>query len=254
VTSIVAGVVVHVEDVMGTVVSFHLYPGRCPEPDARTAVGLACRRLHELDDLFSIWDPRSPMSRVRSGELEPGHAPAEVAEVIELCRQARDLSGGWFDPWAMPAGLDPTGLVKGWAVEAALEIVRHAGVEAAMVNAGGDIALLGQPPEGAWRVGIRHPWRFDALACVLEADAAVATSGCYERGRHLVDPKGTGGVEETASATVTGPSLAFADAFATALAVGGDDALDVIATLDGYEGYLIRADGSERTTAGIVLG
>jgi thiamine biosynthesis lipoprotein len=89
---------------------------------------------------------------------------------------------------------------------------------------------------------------------VLEADAAVATSGCYERGRHLVDPKGTGGVEETASATVTGPSLAFADAFATALAVGGDDALDVIATLDGYEGYLIRADGSERTTAGIVLG
>ena len=153
----------------------------------------------------------------------------------------------------MPGGLDPTGLVKGWAAEQALHILASAGVEAAMVNAGGDIALLGRPPGGSFRVGIRHPWRPDALACVLHADAAVATSGCYERGRHLVDPKGGRLATGTASATVTGPSLALADALATALAVGGDEAFDVVASLAAYDGYLIRADGTERLGVGIVL-
>ena len=109
--------------------------------------------------------------------------PAEIPLVLELCRQAKEISKGWFDPWAMPDGVDPTGLVKGWAIQQALEVLQGAGVEAAMVNGGGDIALHGQHPgAGSWRVGVRHPWRADALACVLEVCSAVATSGCYERG------------------------------------------------------------------------
>jgi thiamine biosynthesis lipoprotein len=194
------------------------------------------------------------MSLLRSGQLGLDGVPPEIPRVIELCRQARVLSKGWFDPWAMPGGMDPTGLVKGWAVEQALAVVQAAGVDAAVVSGGGDIALLGCPPAGgAWRIGIRHPWRADALACVLEANAAVATSGCYERGRHLLNPRSRSRPLSTASATVTGACLALVDALATALAVAGDEALELVSSLDGYEAYLIRADGSEDATAGIVF-
>ncbi len=247
-------VVVHAEPVMGTVVSFHVYPGVCSERDAAAAVASACRRLHELDRIFSTYDPVSPMSLFRSGVLAKGDVPPELPLVIELCRHAKALSNGWFDPWALPGGLDPTGLVKGWAVEQALGILEVAGVGSAMVNGGGDIALLGPPPTGdAWRIAIRHPWRDDAFACVLEVNGAVATSGCYERGLHLVDPRSGTPAASAASATVTGTRLALADALATALAVGGDEVLEPIASLEGYEAYLIRADGTEATTDGIVL-
>ncbi len=245
---------VHTEPVMGTVVSFHLHGNDRSDDELRSVVERACVRLHELDAMFSTWRPDSPVSRLRAGLIGEDCLPEEVCEVLELCREARRLSQGWFDPWSMPGGVDPTGLVKGWAVEQALAVLRRADVGAAVVNGGGDIAMHGEPPGGGrWRVGIQHPWRSGALACVIEAKDAVATSGCYERGAHLVDPRDGRRPTSTASATVVGSSLAFADAFATAIAVAGDEALDLIRPLAGYEAYLIRADGSEEATPGMVF-
>jgi len=240
----------HVEEVMGTVVSFDV---RLADPadagDAAERIRAACASLHEADDVFSTWNPMSAMSRVRSGTLAVGEAPPQVAEVLALCARVKTLSGGWFDPWALPGGVDPTGLVKGWAAERALRELEVPSIGAALVNAGGDIAAFGRH-DGAdpWRIGIRHPWRPDRLACVVEVDAAVATSGTYERGRHLFDPRTASPGVRAASATVTGPRLSVADALATALAVGGDDALEAIGELRGYEGYLVRPDGTERWT------
>ncbi|MHB1712918.1 MAG: FAD:protein FMN transferase, partial [Acidimicrobiales bacterium] len=139
-------------------------------------------------------------------------------------------------------------------VERALDVLVEAGVPAAMVNGGGDIATWGRPPSGErWRIGIQHPWSETGLACIIEVDAAVATSGTYQRGLHLFDPRTRRPGTRAASATVTGPSLAFADAYATALAVGGDAAFDLIDDVDGYAAYLIRSDGSERLGGGITV-
>jgi thiamine biosynthesis lipoprotein len=239
---------VQVEHVMGTAVSMTLDCGSVPERDIRQAVDDACRLLHALDDTFSTWRTDSPMSKLRRGEVGLADVPPEVPLVLELCAEARDLSGGWFDPWAMPGGVDPTGLVKGWAVEQASQLLLQAGIPAALVNGGGDLAAFGRPAGGRrWRIGIRHPWDPEALAAVVELDGAVATSGSYERGPHLTDPR-TGEPSAAASATVTGPSLALADALATALAVGGDEVLARLSGLPGYDGYLIRHDGTEAAT------
>ncbi len=258
-------VVSHAEPVMGTVVSFSVVPGAQTGGDVSRAISSACAELHHADAIFSTWDPQSPVSRLRRGVLAIGEVPPEVAEVLDLCRVARAVSGGWFDPWAATGGVDPTGLVKGWAVERALAVLRDAGVTAAMVNGGGDIAVFGPPPaddnhavtaDGAtgWRIGIRHPWRADALAAIITGvTAAIATSGRYERSHHLFSPSDRP-LAAVASATITGPSLAMADALATALAVGGDDVLGLVAELHGYEGYLIRADGTEVDTGGIGFG
>ena len=96
--------------------------GRAP-PGAPNSAGSSTARgplLHHADEVFSTWQPDSPISRLRSGQITDAQAPAEVAEVLERCAAARELSGGWFDPWAMPGGIDPTGFVKGWAAQRAL--------------------------------------------------------------------------------------------------------------------------------------
>ena len=149
-------------------------------------------------------------------------------------------------------GFDPTGLVKGWATEETLGILRLAGVEAAIVNGGGDIAVFGLLKDAhAWRIGIRHPWRPEALACVLDIDRAVATSGCYERCPHLINPRDGRMLFRTASATVVGLSLPLCDALATALVVADNDGPELARSLKGYETYLIQSDGKELATEGI---
>jgi thiamine biosynthesis lipoprotein len=252
------------EPVMGTVVSMHVRPGPQPLNEVYLAIAEARARLHRADAVFSTWKEHSPLSRIRRGELQIEQAPPEVAEVLARAAEAKTRSGGWFDPWAAPGGVDPTGLVKGWAAARALAALRDCGAAAAMVNAGGDVALWGprQPDHTGpghtghgrpWRIGIQNPFDRASLAAVVEAGSAVATSGCYERGRHVFDPFTGTPVSAVASATVTGPELDMADALATALLAGGWRALEHVEALDGYEALLIAHDGSLHPTAGLAL-
>lgn len=239
------------EAVMGTVFSFRVESDTVGRKAAERAVDSACELLHRLDATFSTWKADSQMSRFRRGET--GRASPEIARVLALCEVARRMSGGWFDPWAMPGGVDPTGLVKGWAGDRALTILEEAGIDSAIVNAGGDIATFCRD-ENPRRIGIRHPWRMDALACVAEVRSAIATSAYYERGPHLLVPGRLATTRargpRVVSATVTGPQLAFADALATALCLGGSSVLPLLEAEGGYEGYLIFAEGEEAATPG----
>lgn len=245
------GPAVHVEPVMGTVASFQVWPDPPAAAAWRPAVAEACDILHDADRLFSTWDPGSVASRYRRGELDPADVPDDLAVVIRLCRLVTTASDGWFDPWALPGGFDSTGLVKGWAVERAISVLRRAGIRGAMLNVGGDIAVIGRPgADEVWTVALRHPDHADAAACVIEVESAVATSGAYERGAHLIDPRTGSPACRVASATVTGPSLAVADGLATALAVAGEAGLAFVAEAEGYEGLVIRADGTAAGTRG----
>ena len=241
----------HAERVMGTVVSFDLRADALESARVAAALGSACFVLHEADAVFSTWDPESPVSRLRRGEARRGELPRVVADVLDRCAEARALSGGWFDPWRMPGGVDPTGLVKGWALEQAAAELREAGVAAAMVNGGGDIVAFGRPAEDRpWRVGIRDPRPGGELAAIVEGAGAIATSGAYERGDHVLDPFSGEAATTLLSATVTGPDLALADALATGLLAAGEEGLDRVVALDGYEAFLLRDDGSAAATAG----
>lgn len=237
---------------MGTVVSFVIDPGPLGRRAMGVALAEACGELHRADEVFSTWKPDSPMSRLRRGEVELEDLPAVVATVLAACARARDDTGGCFDPWALPGGVDPSGYVKGWAAGQARDVLRRAGARGALVNAGGDIATHGGPGPGRrWRVGIRHPWRADALACVIEVDGAVATSGSYERGAHLHDPRSGRPSLALASATVVGPDPGLVDAYATALAVGGTRCS--LPTGDGYGAYLIGTDGTETVLGAVAF-
>lgn len=242
----------HQEVVMGTVITIDAYgqegiSQRQFAPHLREALAT----LHREDKLFSTWDLQSPMSQLRRGEISLGEAPAIVAEVLALCRTARKLSGGWFDPWALAGGVDPTGYVKGWAAQRAVNDFIGAGLDGAMVNAAGDIASIGGPSLNEnFRVGIVQPSEPSQLACVVELHSAIATSGTYERGQHLVNPFTGEHRAVVASASVTGADLGLADALATALAVGGPPVLQLIEQLTGYEGFTIGFDATQQSTPG----
>lgn len=237
---------------MGTVVVLDLYVEEALEREViRSLVSSACAILHRADELFSTWNLKSPVSRLRCGDATLEQMPNDVLAVLKLCANAREVSEGWFDPWAMPGGVDPTGYVKGWAAQRALLELQHRGVLGAMVNAAGDIATCSGPGVTTpFRIGITDPWARRQIACVVEVDAAIATSGTYERGDHLVDPRSGLSGSRVASASVTGPDLGLADALATGLAVAGRDFLELLEGLEGYEGFVIENDGSwSHTTA-----
>jgi thiamine biosynthesis lipoprotein len=239
----------HLEDVMGTVVTIDVYTTGAEVSDAQLATALAT--LHRADEVFSTWRPDSPVSRLRRGEITLAEAPPEVADVLRLCARARDLSDGWFDPWALPGGVDPTGYVKGWAAQGALAAFHDNDdqITGAIVNAAGDIATFGGLPDGTpFRIGIADPAAPRRLAEVVTLIGAIATSGTYERGNHLIDPRSGQPAARVASASVTGPDLGLADALATALAVGGASVLDLIDAIDGYAAFAIGADGRQRWT------
>jgi FAD:protein FMN transferase len=198
-----------------------------------------------VDDVFSTYKADSEISRINRGELALADAHGEVVDVVGRCEQVRAVTEGYFDA-RYHGALDPSGLVKGWAVDRAATLLTAGGVGAFAVNAGGDMRVQGD----AWRIGIQHPTEPGAVAKVIEvSDTAVATSGLYARGDHIVDPRTGQTPRDVLSVTIVGSDLATADAYATAaFAMGGERALHWTARLRGFEAMTILADGRVLTT------
>jgi FAD:protein FMN transferase len=223
--------------------------------DVRDAVGVdlepAFDWLREADAIFSTYRDDSDISRLDRGELTLAECRPEVDEVLTRCLALERATRGFFSVRA--AGrLDPSGLVKGWAVARAAERLAAVGVEHCCINAGGDIVARGRPaPDRRWRVGIRHPTELDQLAAVVDVeDLAVATSGEYERGPHIVDPHTGRPSSGLLSVTVIGPDLATADAYATAAFAMGADGAAWTATLTGYDAMCITSEHRVLSTPG----
>ncbi len=209
--------------------------------------------LRLVDARFSTFDPDSEICRIDRGELSLGDAHPDVRAVLARCEQLRDETGGYFDVRAGASRqLDPSGLVKGWSVDGAAALLDAAGATNYTINAGGDMRLRGGAlPENVWRVGIQHPLERDRVAAVVETrDLAVATSGAYERGEHVIDPHTHRPPVGVLSVTITGPDLATADAYATSAFAMGSRGAQWTAGLSGYEAMTILADERVLFTAG----
>jgi thiamine biosynthesis lipoprotein len=209
--------------------------------------------LRRADAIFSTYDPASEISRINRGDLSLENAHPDVREVLARCDELRLITDGYFDvAKASDEGIDPSGLVKGWAVDRAGEALEAAGARNYSLNAGGDIRLRGAAlPEPCWRVGIQHPVELDGIAAVVTAnDLGIATSGAYLRGEHVVDPHNGKPPTGVLSVTVTGPELATADAYATAAFAMGEEGPEWTASLGLYEAMTILADGRVLSTNG----
>jgi thiamine biosynthesis lipoprotein len=219
--------------------------------DWQPAVAEVIAWLHHVDSVFSTYRPDSDICRLQREELSLDAADPEVSVVLDLCAQVQAETGQHFSA-VVDGRIDPTGLVKGWAIERASALLSRRGARNHAVNGGGDMQLVGEAASGRpWRVGITHPAdRHRVFAVVEGRDIAVATSGTSERGQHIVDPFRGTAPTALLSATVVGPSLTRADAYATAAFVMGHAATTWLDRVVGYEGLLVAADGASCESAG----
>lgn len=204
-----------------------------------------------VDARFSTYKHDSEISQLNRGDVSLERASKEMLEVLSLCEHEKTHSGGVFDIRTPDGTLDPSGLVKGWALRKAAQLAEHLGYSDYWIEAGGDIQTSGRDEDGnRWRVGIRNPFEKDSLACVICPDArGVATSGTYLRGTHIYDPRTGLAVDSPyVSLTVVGPDVYEADMWATKAFVLGEDGLALLARMNGFEAYAIGHDHTVTTT------
>jgi thiamine biosynthesis lipoprotein len=242
---------------MGLPVSVHL-----TGPDVRSTRAELCvadlfADLRRADEVFSTYRPDSQIARWERGELALADADPTVPEVLDLCEAARLCTDGYFDARSLPDPLgpgrrfDPSGLVKGWAVQAAARHLTVLDGHGWCVNAGGDVVVYAPPGQAPWRVGIERPDDPGRLLATVEvAGGAVATSGSAHRGAHIVDPHRGRPADGLRAVTVVGPSLMWADVYATAAFARGGGAHRWLGAVEGYEALVVDHSGRVETTPG----
>ena len=239
-----------VEHVMGMPISLALRGRHAEDERGDAAWHEALAVLGEVDSIFSTYRADSAISRLGRGELRLDECPPVVAEVLGLGEQARIESGGAFDVRrAGPHGhvvLDPSGIVKGWAVDRAARAFDELADTDFCLSAGGDLVCRTRTPSSpAWRIGIEDPHEPTGIVAVVPVrNGAVATSGLAHRGAHIVDPRTGATPTALASVTVVGADLTWADIDATTAFVLGEDALPWLETRRGRAGLLVRSDGT----------
>jgi thiamine biosynthesis lipoprotein len=207
-----------VEHCMGTVFSLDL---RAPGAAEDTLTRLIAW-LHDMDAMFSTYRASSWINRLDRGDVRLADCPDVVVEVIDACKALRTDTEGWFDHYAR-GRLDPSGYVKGWAIEQISDRLESAGSTNHCINGGGDVQCIGRPaPDRDWRIGVVHPFHAEhTVATVSGQRLAVATSGSAQRGAHIINPITRQAADTWASVTVVGTGIAQADAWATAAAAVG---------------------------------
>ncbi len=205
-----------------------------------------------VDDKFSTYKDHSEISAINRREILLEESSEDMWMVFALAEQTKQETNGYFDI-ARHGIYDPSGLVKGWAIYNAAQILRQKGFENFYVDAGGDVQAVGKNSRGQnWRVGIRNPFDLNEIVKTLSiSDAGIATSGTYIRGQHIYNPKRNDQpITDIVSLTVIGPDIYEADRFATAAFAMGRAGIAFIESVGGLEGYMIDQDRRATFTTG----
>jgi thiamine biosynthesis lipoprotein len=245
-----------VEQIMGMPISIHLRGPRS-RVDGDAAVTEAITRtfahLREVEARFSPFRADSELNRLNRGDLDWAGCHPDLHEVAELCERAAETTAGWFTTArTLPDGsrvFDPIGLVKGWAVQRAARHLDGLTDHDHTVNAGGDVvARCHRTDTPDWRIGIEDPRDTGRiLLAVPVRTGAVATSGTAARGGHIRSPESDAPADGLASATVFGPDLTWADAYATAAFAHGPGARSWLGDLPDHAAVLVDPFGGIST-------
>jgi thiamine biosynthesis lipoprotein len=218
-----------------------------------TAINAAFDHFAEVDRRFSPYKPDSELSLMNLKHIAPAALSVPMRQVLALAEKTRVESEGYFDIRRPDGSVDPSGIVKGWAILSAARLLQGLGCRNFYVDAGGDIQVAGKNGDGQdWRVGIRSPFNpAEIVKVVYPRGAGVATSGNYARGDHIYDPHWPDHIiRDIVSLTVIASDVLEADRFATAAFAMGRAGIGFIERQPGLEGYLIDRDGIATFTTG----
>ena len=206
-----------------------------------------------IDQRFSTYKPQSEISKINRNEIPASSYSEDMKTVFALCEDTLRATHGYFDIRTSRGTYDPSGLVKGWSIYHAAQMLAGFGYQNFYVDAGGDIQVSGVNEKGgSWSIGIKNPFQEkEIVAVVYLENQGIATSGTYIRGQHVYNPKNKHApITDVVSLTVIGPNVYEADRFATAAFAMGKDGIAFIEGLDGFEGFSIDAQGMGIATSG----
>lgn len=201
-----------------------------------------------VDAKYSPFIDTSVVAKINRQELPKDKYDDELTEIVAWADKTKQESGGYFDVWHNDT-FDPSGIVKGWALQKASDIL-HKEVDNFYIEAGGDIQVSGVNETGhPWRIGIRNPFhRHENVAVIQLENYAVATSGTAIRGQHIYDPVSSSSLDAVVSLTVIAHDIIDADRLATAAFAMGIRGIEFIEKQPGYEGYMIDRHGTATMT------
>jgi thiamine biosynthesis lipoprotein len=230
-----------VEQIMGMPITIDI--DRC---DQASVFDKVFTGFHKIDERFSTYKPGSEVSRYASGELKPSRLSDELKLIIDECQKAGEWTNGYFSAWASGA-FDPSGYVKGWAIATAGDTIKNQGYGTYCISAGGDILAMSNSDK-KWNIAIQDPTDKTKILNMLSiSNGAVATSGNYERGAHIINPKSRLPADELLSVTIIGPDIIKADILATACFAMGSKAAAFMKSQKDYQALIIpRSQGSNR--------
>jgi thiamine biosynthesis lipoprotein len=206
--------------------------------------------FREIDARFSVFKRDSEISKLNRGEITFRQCSLDLQTVLELCAETKGITGGYFDI-KHNSKVDPSGLVKGWAIHNAAELLRGFGIRNFYVDAGGDIEVSGHNKSGGfWKIGIRNPFNRNENVKIVELSGkGIATSGTAIRGQHIYNPRDPQTeLSEIVSITVIGPDIYEADRFATAAFAMQKEGIYFIESLAEFAGYAIDKKGNAKFT------
>jgi thiamine biosynthesis lipoprotein len=206
-----------------------------------------------VDRRFSLWKPESEICALNRGEIDEAEISADMAEVLAVAERTKRETRGYFDILRADGSRDPSGIVKGWAIRRAAELIARAGCRDYFVDAGGDIQSAGCNEAGKpWTVGIRNPFNsHQIIKAVTPNGRGIATSGNYVRGDHIYNPhRPAETIAGLVSLTVIGPDVLEADRFATGAFAMGIEGIQFIESRPDLEGYAVDGNGIATMTTG----
>ena len=207
--------------------------------------------LHLIDEQFSPFIEGSELSRFRRGELKPDGLSVGMKEVMKACLEAEAMTGGYFSA-RYGKEFDPTGYVKGWAIAEGSHKLLKRGIGTFSLSVGGDINAYSNSDK-IWSIGILDPFNKGSIVGkIVGQNLAIATSGNYERGDHIINPKTGKPTRELLSLTVEGPDIIKADILATAAYAMGQKGLEFIDEKQpGYEVLAVDRHGEVFLSGGM---
>jgi len=208
--------------------------------------------FRQIDRQFSPYKKSSEVSKINRKEIIPAQYSVEMHEILAMAEKTKRETRGYFDVYR-EGYLDPSGIVKGYAILKAVELLKSRGLTNFYIDAGGDVQVSGTNEGKKWRIGIRHPFEHEKTVKTLSVTTeGVATSGTYLRGEHIYDPtQKAKSIIDIVSMTVIGPTILQADLMATAAFAMGKKGIQFIEATSGLEGYMIDKDGVATFTTGL---
>lgn len=209
--------------------------------------------FRKIDARFSTYKKKSEISKFNKKEINEPDLSTDMRLILSLADETKKETNGYFDIHK-DGEIDTSGIVKGWAIQNAVNILLERGYRNFMVDAGGDIQTNGRNHKGnKWQIAIGSPFVLEQTVKVFSLSGeGIATSGNYIRGSHIYNPYNTTDkLEDIVSLTVIGDSVYDADRFATAAFAMGRNGINFIENMYGFEGYMIDKNGIGIMTSGL---